>query len=100
VFGLRLRTISDAIDNATISQLPFVCTSSYDLLCDILRESLERDPEMAELRGGYITPDTCVFMTLRWLAGGSYVDIMLATGIKKPSYVQALEAVVETVRRQ
>jgi hypothetical protein len=45
---------------------------SYRLLCDILRETHTRNKEMAEKRGGYITPETCVYITLRWLAGGNY----------------------------
>jgi hypothetical protein len=64
---VELWSNTDDIDRALCFPI-----ESYRLLCDILRETLPRNKELAEKRGGYITPETSVYITLRWLAGGNY----------------------------
>jgi hypothetical protein len=59
---------------------------SFDKLLKIIREDLEVDQDMANLRGGPIIPELCLFCTIRWLAGGSYLDIVDITGISVPSF--------------
>jgi hypothetical protein len=59
---------------------------SYDLLCDILRDSITRNERMAELRGGFITSEASVFMTLRWLAGGSFLDLIYLVGCSRSTF--------------
>jgi hypothetical protein len=70
---------------------------SFELLCDILRDSLTRDPRMAELRGGYITPEACVFLTLRWLAGGQYADLMYLVGCSRSSFYKLLWMTIDAI---
>jgi hypothetical protein len=43
---------------------------------------------MAGRRGGAILPEICLFVCLRFLAGGSYLDIKFFTGISVPSFYQ------------
>jgi len=59
--------------------------SSFNKLVDLLRPSLLVDKNMAELRGGPICPEICVYACLRFLAGGSYTDIKFFTGMSTPS---------------
>jgi DDE superfamily endonuclease len=70
---------------------------SFDLLCDILRDSLARDPRMADLRGGYITPEHCVYMTLRWLAGGAYNDLVHVVGVSRSRFYQLVWLTIEAI---
>ena len=56
---------------------------SFLELLDLAREGLERD-EIQGLRssyGGVVSPELRLSMTLRWLAGGSYVDIAIIHGV-------------------
>ena len=51
--------------------------SSFEKLLSFIRSSLKVDMAMAELRGGVIIPEISLYCTLRYLAGGSYMDIVL-----------------------
>jgi DDE superfamily endonuclease len=70
---------------------------SYDLLCDILRDSLTRNERMAKLRGGYITPEACVFMTLRWLAGGSHLDLIYIVGCSRSYFFELIWLTIDAI---
>jgi hypothetical protein len=59
---------------------------SFNKLVELIREGVEVNQEMANLRGGPIIPELCLFCTIRWLAGGSYLDIVDITGISVPSF--------------
>jgi DDE superfamily endonuclease len=63
---------------------------SFVKLVDMLRAPLEVNIEMAARRGGAITPEACVYATLRYLAGGSYVDISDLLGIRPASFYSTL----------
>jgi hypothetical protein len=63
---------------------------SFEKLLVYIRNELEADEHMASLRGGIIIPEICLFCTLRWLAGGSYLDIYARTGISKPSFYRVV----------
>ena len=58
----------------------------FQKLVGLLNDSLLVDQEMASLHGGAIIPELCVYITLQYLAGGSYMDIFFLIGISK-SYV-------------
>ena len=48
---------------------------SFDDLALMLRDHLLVDESYAARRGGAISPEYCLFMTLRYLAGARYQDI-------------------------
>ena len=48
---------------------------AFQKLVGLLNDSLLVDQEMASLHGGAIIPELCVYITLQYLAGGSYTDI-------------------------
>ena len=55
------------------------------LLLSFLRNHIEVISSMASIRGGEILPELCLYCCLRYLAGGSYTDIMFFTGISAAS---------------
>ena len=63
---------------------------SFDKLLAFLRHELEVNELMAEKRGGQIIPELCLYSTLRWLAGGSYLDICNITGISTASFYRVI----------
>ena len=60
-----------------------VSFQSVQKLVGLLNDSLLVDQEMASLCGGAIIPELCVYITLQYLAGGSYMDIFFLIGISK-----------------
>jgi hypothetical protein len=63
---------------------------SFDKLLGYIRHDLEVNETMANLRGGTIIPEVCLFYTLRYLAGGSYLDITEIAGISGASFSRVL----------
>ena len=63
--------------------------TSFEKLLSFIRQSLEVDSAMAQLRGGVIIPEIVLYCTLRYIAGGSYTDIFFV-GISKPSFYQVV----------
>jgi hypothetical protein len=49
--------------------------ASFNKLLSCLRPQLQVDNERANSRGGAILPELCLYICLRYLAGGSYSDI-------------------------
>ena len=54
---------------------------SFEKLLSYIRIPLEVDETMAAIRGGVILPELRLYCTIRYLAGGSYSDIFLYTGM-------------------
>ena len=54
---------------------------SFNKLVSILSDNLKRDSKQGDRRGGAIRPNLCLFATIRWLAGGSYLDIATLLGV-------------------
>jgi hypothetical protein len=64
--------------------------SSFDKLLGYIREDLLVSETHAFKRGGSISPELCLYCTLRYLAGGSYLDICDIAGISKPSFYRVV----------
>jgi hypothetical protein len=64
---------------------------TFNLLVSLLEPSLLVNEEMASKRGGAITPSMCVYLTLRYLAGGSHHDLKSHLGISKASFYRCLD---------
>ena len=67
---------------------------SFIKLTNLIRHALEVDEDMANLRGGPIIPEICLYCCLRYLAGGSYSDIRFFTGISTASLFRLVWKVV------
>ena len=63
---------------------------SFEKLLLMLRDELEVNEKMADKRGGPIIPELCLYCAIRWLAGGSYLDICDITGISSASFYRVL----------
>jgi len=63
---------------------------SFDKLLGCVREDLIVDFNQALRRGGPIIPELCLCMTLRWLAGGSYLDISDIVGVSQASFYRVV----------
>ena len=61
----------------------------FEKLLSFIRQSLEVDSAMAQLRGGVIIPEIALYCTLRYIASGSYTDIFFV-GISKPSFYRVV----------
>ena len=63
---------------------------SFDILLGYIFQWLLVNEQMADLRGGTIIPELCLYCTLRWLAGGSHLDITDVAGISKSSFYRVI----------
>lgn len=70
---------------------------SFNKLLSHIRADLEVNERMAFLRGGAIIPEVCLFVTLRFLAGGSYLDIYDLMGISPASFYRVLWNTVRAI---
>ena len=52
---------------------------------------------MASLWGGAIIPELCVYVTLRYLAGGLYTDIFYLISILQPSFYHLLWKAIKAI---
>jgi DDE superfamily endonuclease len=59
--------------------------SSFKVLLSYIYQELLVDDLQASRRGSPIIPELCLFCTIRYLSGGSYLDIRFLTGISVPS---------------
>jgi hypothetical protein len=60
-----------------------LCMTSPSItkIVNYLYNDLEVENGMAGLRGGAILPELCLYLTIRFLSGGSYLDVGLFLGI-------------------
>jgi DDE superfamily endonuclease len=63
---------------------------SFDKLLSYIRTYLVVNEVKAKMRGGSICPELCLYSTIRWLAGGSYLDITDICGISKASFYRVV----------
>lgn len=59
---------------------------SFEKLVRLLEDDLKRNALMGSLRGGAISPEICVYCMIRYLSGGSYLDILFACGISQTTF--------------
>jgi hypothetical protein len=66
----------------------------------ILSDTLEPDKWHGDCRGGLIKTNLCLFATIRWLAGGSYLDIAALFDLSVPYFYsivyQTMLAIIES----
>lgn len=69
----------------------------FMVLVDLLREDIERDTRMGELRNGAIPVEYQVAMTLRWLAGASIYEGMDGHVIARSSAYATAHRVIDAL---
>jgi hypothetical protein len=70
---------------------------SFLKLLGYIKEKISVDCGMAELRGGAIIPEVRLYTVLRWLAGGSYTDILYFCGISKTAFYDVLWSTIDAL---
>ena len=70
---------------------------SYMKLLEILRPVLEKNVLQANRRGGPIVPEVQLYAAIRWLAGGSYVDIHERSGISIGAFYYTVRDVYKAI---
>ena len=70
---------------------------SFLLLLSYIRNFLEVDESKAASRGGKIIPELCLYCTLRYLAGASYLDIVVFAGISIPSFYRVVRKTTHAI---
>jgi hypothetical protein len=71
---------------------------SFNKLVSYIKDDIKPNAWMAETRGGAIIPEVCLYCTIRWLAGGSYSDIMIQAGISnKASFYRILWQTIHAI---
>ena len=63
---------------------------SFDKLLAFLFDRLAVNEASANARGGPIIPELCLYCTIRYLAGGSYLDICDVAGVSKSSFYRII----------
>ena len=63
---------------------------SFKKLLGLIRHDLIVNETKAKVRGGTILPELCLYCTIRWLAGGSYLDITDVCGISLSSFYRVV----------
>lgn len=72
---------------------------SFDKLLCFLQEDLLVSETYAKKRGGSIVPELCLYCTLRYLAGGSYLDICDIAGISKASFYRVIWKTISIIAK-
>jgi len=70
----------------------------YDVLARIEPDISQTRPQMAR-GGGVVVPELMLSMTLRYLAGGSYLDIMRIHGVANPTFYVVKRKVLAAIVR-
>ena len=71
--------------------------SSFNKILTVIKDVLKTDEDMGKIRGGSISPSICLFCTLRYLSGGSYLDISSLTGISKTSFYTVVWRTIDAI---
>ena len=81
------------------SRLYRMSLQSFNKLCGLLRPYFDVDVSMSQVRtgAGPITIEIAMHCLLRWLSGGSYLDIKLCAGISKASFYRVIYKCVDLI---
>lgn len=79
------------IENQNINKLLRMSRQSFDNLVLLLKDSLSVDETQAARRGGAVSPEFCLFITIRYLAGARYQDICEMCNVSRTAVYAAIE---------
>ena len=72
---------------------------SFDKLLSLIRADIVSNNVRGESHGGIIIPEIQLFCCLRWLAGGSYLDVLCLTRISQASFYRISYNVIEAINQ-
>ena len=70
---------------------------SFNLILSYVLDFLQVNEAQARRRGGSICPELCLYCTIRWLAGGYYLDIIDIAGISNSSFYRVVWKTIVTI---
>ncbi|KAG7368098.1 hypothetical protein IV203_030841 [Nitzschia inconspicua] len=70
---------------------------SFTNLVDTLGDALNIDEKQGRRRGDHIQPELRLFCTIRWLAGGSYLDIAGLVGVSSSRLYQIIDKTIHAI---
>ena len=88
--------LQEGIDDGLFRVEYRMSPKSFRKLVGLIRDDLE-PKDASRTRKDYLDPETKVMMTLRWLAGGQYVDQCRRNGVSKPSVFRAFAQVINAI---
>jgi DDE superfamily endonuclease len=77
-------------ERGTLARRLRMTRQSFEKLVLLIETELQVDEVAAHSRGGAIIPEVCLYCTLRYLAGGSYLDISDVAGISQASFYRVV----------
>jgi hypothetical protein len=86
-------------DHLAFYQLYRMQHASFMKLCSLIHPFISTDEKMSQVRTGKgpITTEIALHCLLRWLSGGSYLDIRLCAGLSKSSFYFCVHKCVEAI---
>jgi len=94
---VHLQTV---LQGVTFKRYYRLSKNTFQILLARIRPYLVKNEAMASLRGGVITPEIMLACTLRWLAGGSYLDIVLVHGISVTGFRACVKRVIVAINSE
>lgn len=85
------------VERGTFKRRLRMSKESFDKLLTLIRHRLEVNESKANNRGGAIIPELCLYCTIRFLAGGSYLDICDVAGISKSSFYRVVWRTIRVI---
>jgi DDE superfamily endonuclease len=87
-------------DRGTFARRLRMGKDSFQKLVGLIEADLLVNEYSAEMRGGAIIPEVCLYCTLRFLAGGSYLDIITdVAGISQASFYRVVWKTVTAIAK-
>ena len=70
---------------------------SFYLLLSFIHDAIQVDKAKTASHGGMIIPELCLYCTLRYLAGASYLDVSVFAGISTASFYRIVHRTIHAV---
>ena len=70
---------------------------SFYVLLSFIHDSIQVDEAHGASRGGMIIPELCLYCTLRYLAGASYLDVSVFAGISTASFYRIVHKTIHAI---
>ena len=70
---------------------------SFYLLLSFLHDTLQVDKAKAASHGGMIIPELCLYCTLHYLAGASYLDVIVLACISTSSFYRIVHKIIHAI---
>ena len=70
---------------------------TFQHLLDRTKHGMQRDYLQSERAGGFVSPEAQLAFTIRWLAGGSYIDITDHYGVSRSTFYRLVYECIDLI---